>query len=120
MNQYQNRHIPYRTPSSLTSQVPYLSQYGINQNEERWGFLPFVGGLALGGLLFNGWGGGRPCCGGGFGGGYPAYPPAYFPQPIMPFQQQQFQQQQFFQPQVFAQPMVPQSTIVESNKFYVS
>ena len=66
--------VPYRTAAPLTNQVPNLSAMpGVNQ-DERWGFLPFIGGLALGGLLFDGWGGGRPCCGGG-GYAYPVYQP---------------------------------------------
>lgn len=48
--------VPYRNSAPLTNQVPYLSNVPSAAQDERWGFLPFVGGLALGGLLFNGGG----------------------------------------------------------------
>ena len=57
--------IPYPTAASLTHQVPYLTNTPNVVSDERFGFLPFIGGLAVGGLLFGGgggWGGGRPCC----------------------------------------------------------
>jgi len=122
MSRYQYQSDSYGHHAPLTSQVPYLNQYVANPYEERWGFLPFVGGLALG-ALFTGWGGGRPCC-----GGYPAYPsfPPYSPgfsQPFVPFQQQQQQQlanYNIYQPQPYSQPMGYPTTIVENNKFYMS
>ncbi len=79
--------VPYRSTAPLTQQVPNLSMMPEVGQDERWGFLPFVGGLALGGLLFNGWGG-RPCCGGYYG--------PY--NPVMP----------------------SETTILESNKYYLS
>ena len=42
--------VPYRNSAPLTNQVPYLSNVPSAAQDERWGFLPFVGGLALGGL----------------------------------------------------------------------
>ena len=92
--------VPYRTAAPLTNQVPNLSAMpGVNQ-DERWGFLPFIGGLALGGLLFDGWGGGRPCCGGG-GYAYPVYQPVY--QPV------------YYQQPVYTQPILSQFT---NNKLH--
>ena len=44
----------------LINQVPNLNQYPVDPNDERFGFLPFVGGLAVGALA-GGFGGPRPC-----------------------------------------------------------
>ena len=44
----------------LIDQVPNLNHYSVNPNDERFGFLPFVGGLAVGALA-SGFGGPRPC-----------------------------------------------------------
>ena len=118
--------VPYRTAAPLTNQVPNLSAMpGVNQ-DERWGFLPFIGGLALGGLLFDGWGGGRPCCGGG-GYAYPGYQPVYQPvyyqqpvytQPSYPVYQQQASQTGYYGPY---NPVMPtETTVLESNKYYLS
>ena len=102
--------VPYRSTAPLTQQVPNLSMMPEVGQDERWGFLPFVGGLALGGLLFNGWGG-RPCCGGG-GYSYPAYQPVYYQQ------QQQQAQNGYYGPY---NPVMPsETTILESNKYYLS
>ena len=50
----QNMVSNYRNQTPLTNQVPYLSNVPGIGGEERFGFLPFIGGLAIGGLLFNG------------------------------------------------------------------
>ena len=101
-NNYPSRlpsQITYPAATSPTNQVPYLANMPGIEQDERWGFLPFIGGLALGGLAFGGWGG-RPCCG---GGGYPVYQqpvyqpvyyqqPIYYQQPSYPVYQQQASQ----------------------------
>lgn len=121
--------ISYQNAAPLTNQVPYLSNVPGAAQDERFGFLPFVGGLALGGLLFNG-GGGRPCCGGGYN--YPVYQPVYqqpvyqqpiyqptySPQPTYPVYQQQASQTGYYGPY---NPVMPtETTILESNKYYLS
>ena len=102
MNRYGN--IPYRAASKhhLTNQVPYLSSYPINPGDERWGFLPFFGGLVLG-SLFSGFG--NKCC-----GGYPPFPPPYYPQPIPTPPQ----------PYFYASPFNQSTTNISSNKFFLS
>lgn len=112
--------VPYPVTAPLTNQVPNLSTIPGVEQDERWGFLPFIGGVALGGLLFNGWGGGRPCC----GGGYPVYQPVYYQQPMYyqqpsyPVYQQQASQTGYYGPY---NPVMPtETTILESNKYYLS
>ncbi|MDE5976939.1 MAG: hypothetical protein K2G70_00520 [Turicibacter sp.] len=122
----------YRTAIPLTNQVPNLSTVPGVQQDERFGFLPFIGGLALGGLLFDGFGNGRPCCGGNGGGGYaypvyqqPVYQPVYYQQPVYmqptyPVYQQQQQNTQtgYYGPY---NPVMPsETTILENNKYYLS
>ena len=122
MNRYVYQPNQFRNQPSLTHQVPNLNQFATDPNDERFiGLLPFVGGLALGGLLWNGgYGGcgGRPC--GGYPYPYPSYPayqPMYYPQPSYPYQQT------FSYPQTNApyQPYTQNSsTVLESNKYYLS
>jgi len=116
----------------LRNQVPNLNHYPINQQDERFGFLPFVGGLAVGALA-GGFGGPRPCgpaCGPMYGPpmAMPVTmmpmqppPPQFIPVPIQPLpavippqQFQQFQQFQTIQPGAMMQ-----GPILESNKFYI-
>lgn len=82
----------------MINQVPNLNHYPINTHDERFGVIPFVGGLAVGALASGfGGGGGRPCgpmCGPQF------VQPVPYPQPVF-IQQPQFQQPQFQQPQQF-------------------
>ena len=126
-NNYPSRlpsQITYQAATSPTNQVPYLANMPGIEQDERWGFLPFIGGLALGGLAFGGWGG-RPCC----GGGYPAYQqpvyqpvyyqqPIYYQQPSYPVYQQQASQTGYYGPY---NPVMPtETTILESNKYYLS
>jgi hypothetical protein len=59
----------------LINQVPNLNQYPVHPHDERFGFLPFVGGLAVGALA-SGFGGPRPCG--------PACGPMWSPMPMMP------------------------------------
>ena len=125
MNRYSHQVRQFRNQPPLTNQVPNLNQFATNPHDERFGLLPFVGGLALGGLFFNGGGCyGRPC--GGYPA-YPAYPPMYYPQPNYPYQQNiTFQQAPTpYQQAPSAYPYQPytqnpQSTVVETNKFYMS
>jgi len=42
------------------NRVVNLNHYPVNPEDERFGFLPFVGGLAVGALAGGGFGG-RPC-----------------------------------------------------------
>ncbi|MGL4336548.1 MAG: hypothetical protein ACRCST_06610 [Turicibacter sp.] len=112
---------------SLTNQVPYLVETPGSSNE-RFFLLPFVGGLALGGLLFNN----RPC--GGYGCGYPTYYQPYpypYPYPYqqnyyqqMPYQQQQQQQSNmqnsYYGPYTPSMPTQNETTVLESNKYYIS
>ena len=44
----------------MLNQIPNLNHYAVNHGDERFGFLPFVGGLAVGALA-GGFGGPRPC-----------------------------------------------------------
>jgi len=87
----------------MINQVPNLNHYPVNQNDERFGFLPFVGGLAVGALA-GGFGGGRPCCG---------------PMPMQP----QFVPMPMQQPVFIQQPMQPypmmQGPLVETNKYFM-
>ncbi len=107
----------------LTNQVPYLTAANAGGGD-RFFFLPFLGGLALGGLLFNN----RPCCGGGYYGGYGGgyYPQPYYPQPYpAPYYspnmyQQTSSQNAYYGPYAPSQPVQNDSTVVESNKFYLS
>lgn len=104
----------------MINQVPNLNQYYFNQNDERFGFLPFVGGLAVGALA--GGFGGRPCgpmCGPMYGQ----------PMPMMPMMPMQIPVSQQFVP-IPVQTMPPrpvpqqfqmvQGPLVESNKFFVA
>lgn len=104
MNSY--RSIPYRVAGNqrLTNQVPYLTPYTVNPEEERWGFLPFFGGLLLGGLFASS---GNKCC-----GGYPNFPPPYYPQPMPTFPPQ---------PYFYASPFNQSTTNanITTNKFYL-
>jgi len=106
----------------LINQVPNLNQYPVNSNDERFGFLPFVGGLAVGALA-GGFGGPRPCgpaCGPMCGPmqmmpmpmPMPVMPPQFIPIPIqpMPLPAQISPQQQF---------QTMQGPILESNKYYI-
>ncbi|HAX72584.1 MAG TPA: hypothetical protein DCY20_03545 [Firmicutes bacterium] len=109
---------------SLTNQVPYLVE-NPGTPQERFFFLPFLGGLAVGGLL-GGWGN-RPCC----GGYYPpqAYPYPY-PYPVYQQQQPYYYQQGPYQqtttqngyygPYAPSMPNQNETTILESNKYYLS
>lgn len=110
--------VPYRHSAPLTNQVPYLSNVAGAAQDERWGFLPFIGGLALGGLLFDGWGG-RPCCGGyNYPVYQPVYQPVYYNQPSYPVYQQQASQTGYYGPY---NPVMPtETTVLESNKYYLS
>ena len=106
----------------LIDQVPNLNNYPVNQNDERFGFLPFVGGLAVGALA-GGFGGPRPCgpvCG-------PMWSPMPMPMP-MPMPPPQFipvpiQTLPAVIPQQQFQPMQPFQNIhgpfLESNKYYI-
>ncbi|MCL2559569.1 MAG: hypothetical protein FWE07_03710 [Turicibacter sp.] len=104
----------------MMNQVPNLNHYPINPQDERFGFLPFVGGLAVGALA-GGFGGPRPCgpmCGPMYG---PPMPMPMQPQ-VMPIIQPMPIQQPIFigQPQ-FQQmaPMPMQGPILESNKYFI-
>jgi len=44
----------------MLNQVPNLNHCGVNHHDSRFGFLPFVGGLAVGALAGGGFGP-RPC-----------------------------------------------------------
>jgi len=115
----------------LSNQVPNLNHYHypVNKQDERFGFLPFVGGLAVGALA--GGFGGRPCgpaCGPMYGPPPMSMPVQMMPMPMpapqfipIPVQTlpanlppQQFQQFQSIQPGG-----VVQGPILESNKFYI-
>lgn len=117
--------VPYRSALPLTNQVPYLSNTPSVGNDERWGFLPFIGGLAVGGLLFGGGGwGGRPCCGGYQPPVYYQQPiyysqPAYYQQPVYPmgYQQQSVQNGYYG---TYAPVTPTDTTVVENNKYYIS
>jgi len=104
----------------LINQVPNLNHHPVNSRDERFGFLPFVGGLAVGALA-GGFGGPRPCgpmCGPQF---IPVQtlpaplPPQFIPVPIqtLPAQlpPQQFQPIQPFQ--------TAQGPFLESNKYFI-
>ena len=102
----------------LINQVPNLNHYPVNPHDERFGFLPFVGGLAVGALA-GGFGGPRPCgpmCGPMSGPQFipiqtlPAQvPPQFIPIPVQTLPAQ-------LPPQQF-QPF--QSVQLESNKFFI-
>lgn len=95
----------------MMNQVPNLNQYPVNQNDERFGFLPFVGGLAVGALA-GGFGGSRPCC------AQVQPQPPFIPvmQPI-PMQQPMLMGQPPIQP---IQPFpVLQGPILETNKYFM-
>ena len=103
----------------LVNQVPNLNHYPINSNDERFGFLPFVGGLAVGALA-GGIGGPRPC-GNGCG-------QMWGPMPMMPVQMMPYQTQQFIPVPMPGQVMPTgqfqtfqnmQGPIVESNKYFI-
>jgi hypothetical protein len=84
----------------MINQVPNLNHYPINPNDERFGFLPFFGGLAVGALA--GGFGGRPCgpvCGPQFVPVQPLPQPIFIQQPIQPF------------------PV--QGPLLETNKFFI-
>ena len=86
----------------LINQVPNLNQYPVNPHDERFGFLPFVGGLAVGALAGGFGGNSRPCCGPMWGP--PMMPPQFIPVQTLPapIPFQQFQPMQPpFQNQVF-------------------
>ena len=112
----------------MYNQVPNLNHYPVNRQDERFGFLPFVGGLAVGALA--GGFGGRPCgpaCGPMYG------PPMSMPVQMMPMPAPQFipvpmpiqplpanlPPQQFQQFQNIQPGGVMQGPILESNKFYI-
>jgi len=107
----------------MLNQVPNLNQYSVNPNDERFGFLPFVGGLAVGALA--GGFGGRPCGGPACG---PMYGPMPMPMPVpMPVQQQfvpvpiQPLPAQIIPPRpIPPQFQMVQGPLVESNKFFVA
>lgn len=103
----------------MINQVPNLNRYPISNRDERFGFLPFVGGLAVGALA-GGFGGSRPCG--------PMCGPMPMQQQVIPIMQQQMpmQQQVFFQqPQI--QPFQPfeqqvpivQGPMLETNKYFI-
>ena len=93
----------------LINQVPNLNHYPINPRDERFGFLPFVGGLAVGALA-GGFGGPRPCgpmCG-------PMMQPQFIPVPIQTLPAQippQFIPVQPFQ--------TVQGPVLESNQYFI-
>jgi len=97
----------------MLNQVPNLNHHPVNPNDQRFGFLPFLGGLTVGALA-GGFGGGRPCCG--------PPPPQFMPMPpqFIPVPIQTLPAQ--LPPQQFV-PMQPfqnvQGPILESNKFYI-
>lgn len=102
----------------MINQVPNLNYYSVNQNDERFGFLPFVGGLAVGALA-GGFGGPRPCqgaCCGPMCGSMPMQmmpmpmPPQFVPIPVQTLPATFTQQQQF-------QPV--QGPLLETNQFYI-
>ena len=113
----------YHGQVPLTNQVPYLATMPGVENDERWGFWPFIGGLALGGLGGLVLGGGRPCCG---GYNYPVYQqPMYYPQPVYYQQpsypmgyQQQMVQNSYYGPYSVTTPP-SQEPMIESNKYYI-
>jgi len=102
----------------LVNQVPNLNHYPVNSNDQRFGFLPFVGGLAVGALA-GGFGGPRPC---GPMCGPMMMPPQFIPMPpqFIPVPIQTLPAQ--LPPQQF-QPIQPfqtvQGPVLESNKFYI-
>ncbi|MCL1989467.1 MAG: hypothetical protein FWG67_01125 [Defluviitaleaceae bacterium] len=91
----------------MINQVPNLNHYPINQQDQRFGFLPFVGGLAVGALA-GGMGGPRPCCGPTPMPMPVPTQPQFIPVPVQTIPQQQFQ----------PMPMV-QGPILETNKFFI-
>ena len=99
----------------LINQVPNLNHYPVNPHHERFGFLPFVGGLAVGALASGGFGGPRPC---GPACGpvpmmpmMPMQPPQFIPVPIQTLPAQV--------PQPFPPFPTIQGPILESNKFFI-
>jgi len=99
----------------LINQIPNLNHYPVNPRDERFGFLPFVGGLAVGALA--GGFGPRPCgpmCG-PMPMPMPMPAPQFIPVPIQPLPA--FIPQQQFQPMQPLQTM--QGPILESNKYYI-
>ena len=107
----------------MINQVPNLNHYPINPNDDRFfgfGFLPFLGGLAVGGLaggaFSGGFGGGRPCCG-----------PTPMPMPMPAPTQPQFVPMPIPQPVFVGQPQIQptpsystvQGPLLESNKFFI-
>jgi len=106
----------------MYNQVPNLNHYPINRQDERFGFLPFVGGLAVGALA--GGFGGRPCgpaCGQMYGPPVqmmpmPMPPPQFVPIPIQTLPATVIPQQQF---QNIQPGTVIQGPVLESNKFFI-
>jgi len=105
------------------NRVPNLNHYPINTQDERFGFLPFVGGLAVGALA-GGFGGGRPCgpaCGPMYGPPMQVMPmpmptPQFVPIPVQTLPATLPPNMQF---QNMAPGGVVQGPILESNKFYM-
>jgi len=103
----------------LINQVPNLNHYPVNPQNERFGFLPFVGGLAVGALAGGFGGGPRPCCG-------PMMQPQFFPVPIQTLPAQippQFIPVQTLPGQIPPQQFQPfqtvQGPVLESNKYFI-
>jgi len=102
----------------LINQVPNLNEYSINHNNERFGFLPFVGGLAVGALA-GGFGGprpfGPPMCGPMCGP--PMWNPMPMPMPVPQFVPVPVQTLPATIPPQQMQTL--QGPILESNKYYI-
>ena len=98
----------------LINQVPNLNHYSVNPNDERFGFLPFVGGLAVGALA-GGFGGPRPC------GPMCGPPPMWSPPPM--WGSPPMWSPMAMPPQFIPVPVQPLHTmhgpILESNKYYI-
>jgi len=90
----------------MINQVPNLNHYPVNPNDERFGFLPFLGGLTVGALAGGGFGG-RPCCAPVPFQPFPVVQPVPLPQPVF-IQQPQFQPIQ----------TLP-ATVQGSNQFFI-
>lgn len=100
----------------LMNQVPNLNHYPVNGQDTRFGFLPFVGGLAVGALA-GGFGGPRPC--GPMCGQMPMpvpMQPQFVPVPVQTLPMQMMPQQPFQTAQSF---QTVQGPILESNKFFI-
>ena len=100
----------------LIHQVPNLNHYPVNPHDDRFGFLPFVGGLAVGALA-GGIGGPRPCCGPPMPMPMPMPTPQFVPVPVQTFPPAQTLPAQF--PQQIQPFQTVQGPLLESNKYYI-